>query len=276
MRKSDIKAYYEDEAYDYNSEFYEKKIAYPTLIYRQNYILDMIREAHLPRDSKLLDVGCGPGELLIKLSEDFDQLMGIDIANEMITIANQKLENRSSNKNIVFEVGDIENLRFEDKTFDLIICSGVIEYLKDDEGWMKEIKRTLKPGGYLIINVTNKYSIRKWTSAPIEKLKSSKILLNLMNFIKEKVLRKGKIHYFPFKPRLHSPYKFDAYLLENGFMKINHNYFDFAVLPAPFDTLLSFIITPIKKALERYSRRNMVINGTGYIVQVKKTVANNV
>jgi ubiquinone/menaquinone biosynthesis C-methylase UbiE len=270
MKKTTVKEYYEDEAYDYNKEFYEEKSDYPTLIYRQNYILDMIKEEKLPRASKILDVGCGPGELLLKLSEDYEHLTGIDIADEMITIANQKLENISSNKNIVFEVGDIENLRFEDKTFDLIVCSGVIEYLKDDEGWMKEIKRTLKPGGYLIINITNKYSIRKWTSAPIEKLKSSKILLNLMNFIKEKILRKGKIHYFPFKPRLHSPNKFDSYLLENGFSKINHNYFDFAVLPTPFDTLFGFITIPLKKALERYSRRNMVINGTGYIVQVKK------
>ena len=270
MKKSDIKAYYEDEAYDYNEEFYEKKSAYPTLIYRQNYILDMIKEIQLTRDSKILDVGCGPGELLLELRGDYEFLAGIDIADEMITIANNKLEKKMSNKNLIFEVGDIENLRFEDKTFDLIICSGVIEYLKNDEGWMKEIKRTLKPGGYLIINVTNKYSIRKWTSAPIEKLKSSKILLYLMNIIKEKVLRKGKIHYFPFKPRLHSPHKFDAFLVENGFIKINHNYFDFAVLPAPFDTLFSFITTPIKKALERYTRRNMVINGTGYIVKAQK------
>ena len=270
MKKSEVKAYYEEEAYDYNEEFYEKKSAYPTLIYRQTYILEMIKEIQLPKESKILDVGCGPGELLLELRGDYEFLAGIDIAQEMITIANNKLEKKSSNKKLIFEVGDIENLRFDDNTFDLIICSGVIEYLKDDEGWIKEIKRTLKPGGYLIINVTNKYSIRKWTSGPIEKLKSSKILLNLMNIIKDKVLGKGMIHFFPFKPRLHVPKKFDAYLFENGFKKINHNYFDFAVLPAPFDTLFSFITTPIKKYLEKFTRRNMVINGTGYIVKAKK------
>jgi ubiquinone/menaquinone biosynthesis C-methylase UbiE len=270
MKNTEVKAYYEKEAHDYTEEFYEKRNSYPTLIYRQNYILKMIREIKLPKASKILDIGCGPGELLLELKNEFEFMVGVDIAQEMINIAYGKLENISTKNKILFEVGDIENLRFDDHSFDVIICSGVIEYLKDDEAWLKEIIRTLKPGGYLIINVTNKYSIRKWTSGLIEKLKSSDTLLNLMNFIKEKILGKGKIHHFPFTPRLHSPIKFDAFLVEHGFKKVNHNYFDFAVLPAPFDTLFGFVTTPIKKYLERFTRTNMLLNGTGYIVLAKK------
>jgi ubiquinone/menaquinone biosynthesis C-methylase UbiE len=229
----------------------------------------MIKELQLPKESKILDVGCGPGELLFAISDDFEFLTGIDIAQEMIDIANKNLEHKSSNKNLIFELGDIENLKFDDKSFDLIICSGVIEYLANDEEWISEIKRVLRSDGYLIINVTNKYSIRKWTSGLVDKMKSSKILLNMMNILKDRIMGKGKIHLFPFKPRLHSPREFDGYLHQNGFTKINHNYFDFAVLPAPFDTLFDFITIPIKKFLERYTRKNMVFNGTGYIVKAE-------
>jgi ubiquinone/menaquinone biosynthesis C-methylase UbiE len=270
MKDSKVKAYYEEEAIAYNQEFYEQNSAYPTLIYRQNYILEMIREIKLPKEAKVLDVGCGPGELLLELIEDFNYMIGLDIADEMVSIANIKKAKLPHSENLTFEVGDIEALRFKSNEFDLIVCSGVIEYLKDDTEWIKEVKRVLKPGGYLIINITNKFSIRKWTSSLVERLKSSRILLKLMNFIKEKVLGKGKIHYFPFKPRLHSPGRFDAYLIKNGFQKINHNYFDFAILPAPLDTILGIITTPIKKRLEKYTRKNMVFNGTGYIVKAKK------
>ncbi|MDD3860586.1 MAG: class I SAM-dependent methyltransferase [Bacteroidales bacterium] len=269
MKNNRVKEYYETEAVDYNKEFYESDSKYPTLRYRQNYILKMIKNLNLPESSVILDAGCGPGDLLLSLDQNFKALFGIDIAEEMISIANKKLVSHK-NKNITFNCGDIENLNFNDSQFDIIVCSGVVEYLKDDIIWMKEIKRVLKPDGYLIINVTNKYSVRKWTSGFVEKLKSIKVIFNFMNFIKVKVLHKGKIHYFPFKPRVHSPSKFDKYLINNGFEKITHNYFDFAVLPSPFDTLFGFITTPIKKHLEKYSEKNMKFNGTGYIVCMKQ------
>ena len=269
MSKNIVKQYYEDEAYNYNKEFYEDKEVYPTLIYRQNYILQMINSLHLPKESKILDVGCGPGELVIKLHEYFDTLIGLDIASEMIEIANRKKLKYAPNSNLTFEIGDIENLKFRNETFDLIVCSGVVEYLNNDEEWMKEVKRVLKPDGHLIINVTNKYSIRKWSWALIENLKSSKPLLVTMNFIKQRILKKGKIHHFPFRPRLHSPKKFDAFLCQNGFTKIYHNYFDFALFPAPFDALLGFLTTRIRRSMEKYTSKNMFLNGTGYIVMVK-------
>lgn len=271
MKSTGVKEYYESEATDYNKEFYESKNSYPTLLYRQNYILGMIKNINLPPEAKILDAGCGPGDLLLAIDKKYQSLNGIDIAEEMVNIANQKLLTKSNSENeITFKCGDIENLDFGDSQFDLIICSGVIEYLKDDIIWMQEIKRVLKPEGYLILNVTNKYSVRKWTSGLVEKLKSSKAILSFMNFVKVKILKKGKIHHFPFKPRVHSPKKFDKYLQANGFTKLSHNYFDFAVYPAPFDTLLGFFTTPIKKYLERFSQRNMVLHGTGYIVCGKR------
>jgi ubiquinone/menaquinone biosynthesis C-methylase UbiE len=271
MKNTRVKEYYESEATDYNQEFYESKNSYPTLRYRQNYILNMIKSLNLSNESTILDAGCGPGDLLLAIDKKYSALNGIDIAEEMIVIANKKLHTQTNlNNQITFECGDVENLNFPDLQFDVIICSGVIEYLKDDEGWLKEIKRVLKPDGYLILNVTNKYSVRKWTSGFVEKLKSIKPFLNFMNFIKTKVLKKGKIHHFPFKPRVHSPKKFDKFLKTNGFTKISHNYFDMAIFIAPFDTLFWFITTPIKKYLERFSHRNLLLHGTGYIVCAKQ------
>ena len=272
MKDQNVKAYYEKEAYEYDEQFYVKEGSYPTLRYRHNYMLKMVGEINLPENAKILDVGCGPGEMVRDLIKAGREIHGIDIAIEMVNIAKEKIKNSPfKDANVHLAVGDIEKLTFEDDFFDLIIVSGVVEYLKDDETWLAEINRTLKKGGFLIINVTNKYSVAKWTSGLFEKAKSNKRMFNFFNFFKEKVLNKGKLHYFPFRPRVHSPKGFDSLMAQNGYEKIRHNYFDFAIFPAPLDTLLGFVTTPLRRYMEKFSQRNMVFNGTGYIVLFKKT-----
>ena len=269
--KENVKEYYEKEASVYNEEFYLKREEYPTLRYRHNYILHMISEISLPDTAKILDVGCGPGEMIKDLAKHNWKIYGVDIAKEMVEIASERINPELLNKGqVVIGEGDIENLQFEDDLFDVIICSGVIEYLKDDILWLKEISRVLKTNGYLIINITNKYSVRKWTTPFVEFIKSKKNIYNALNLVKEKILHKGKLHYFPFRSRVHSPNGFDNYMYKNNFQKIKHHYFDFAIFPAPFDTLLSFFTTPLRKKMEYLSEKNMLINGTGYLVLYKK------
>ena len=265
-----VKPYYEKEAVEYDRQFYKELDSYPLLKYRHNYILKRIEQLQLPDNIHILDAGCGPGEMVLELSKYNWSVWGIDIAENMIAIAKEKI-NRDSDKSgrIHLSIGDIEKLEFSDNFFDLIICAGVVEYLDDDRKWLKEIVRVLKPGGVLIINITNKYSIKNWSAAIIERMKRNKTLFSAMEFVKRKILKKGKLHYFPFRPRLHSPNKFDKLLNKNGFQKLSHNYFSFSILPAPFDTLFGFITIPIRKYMERYSERKMILNGTGYIVCAK-------
>lgn len=271
MKDESVRSYYEVEADDYNQSFYEKEDPYPTLRYRHNYILGMVAEMELPADAKVLDIGCGPGEMVIDLRKDQWELWGIDIAENMVNIAHEKLAKAPVLPNKVhFSVGDIENLDFPDQSLDLIVVSGVVEYLKDDEDWSRELDRVLKPGGYMVVNVTNKHAIRRWTAPAIEFLKRSKAVYGFANFVKEKVLRRGKLNYFPFRPRVHSPKVFDQFLADKGFEKISHNYFDFSIMPAPIDTLLGFVTIPIRKRMENRSAKDPVLWGTGYIVSARK------
>jgi len=271
MKKNKVKAYYKGEADDYDRMFYLEDDRYPTLRYRHNYMLDMVNAIDLANDAVILDVGCGPGEMVMDLIKDERELYGIDIAQEMIDRAEGRLAKHEGLTNKVhLSVGDIENLDFPDDKFDLIICSGVIEYLSDDVHWLKEINRVLKKDGHLIINVTNKYSVRRWTAGVVESMKQVKPMKKMMDFTKDKILRRGKLHHFPFKPRVHSPKGFDRFLEEKGYEKISHNYFDFSLFPSPLDTLLSPVTLPVKRGMERFSTRKMVLNGTGYIVSAKK------
>lgn len=271
MKNSKVKEYYESEAHDYNKEFYLNPGEYPTLRFRHAHILKMVSTLELGPQHRVLDVGCGPGEMLVDLAKIGCEVHGMDIAQEMVEIAQERLSSTRELLNPThIAQGDIENLTYQNDFFDLIICSGIVEYLKDDTKWLAEITRTLKPNGHLIINVTNKYSIRRWTVAPIEALKSIGFVFSIANFIKEFVLDRGKLHFFPFKPRVHSPSAFDSLMDQHGFSKISHSYFDFALLPAPLDTVLGFALTKIRKSMERFHKYNMKLNGTGYIVHFQK------
>lgn len=271
--KVNVKEYYESEAEDYNREFYLEDKKYAPLRYRHNYILKMVEALDLPAKAKILDVGCGPGEMIVDLIKADRELHGIDIAQEMIDIANNRLAKQlKGRKNkIELSVGDIENLNYPAGYFDLVICSGIVEYLEGDENWLREVSKVLVPNGYVIVNVTNKHSIKKWTTGILEPLKSSKLVFGMVSFFKEKVLGQGKVHHFPFSPRTHSPNGFDDLMKANGYEKRGHHYFDFAILPYPLDTVLSFAVIPLKKYLEKnYSQKNMTLNGTGYIGSYKK------
>jgi ubiquinone/menaquinone biosynthesis C-methylase UbiE len=70
----------------------------------------------------------------------------------MIRIARENIKRNIPNANCVLRKGNIEKLDYENETFDVVIASGVIEYLKTDGQAMKEMARVLKRNGILILN----------------------------------------------------------------------------------------------------------------------------
>jgi ubiquinone/menaquinone biosynthesis C-methylase UbiE len=114
------------------------------LVSRQRFALEMVGTA-APRASKVLDVGCGTGEMAAKLMRLGYDVWGVDLAEPMIRHARDRYGPDR------FRVGDIEHIPFRDNTFDAVVCLGVIEYLATDEPALREIWRVLKPGGSAVI-----------------------------------------------------------------------------------------------------------------------------
>ncbi len=98
---------------------------------------------------KILDVGCGTGELAHSLAEDFKaaKVHGIDLSETMI----EKARAKEFKENIDFRVGDVEQLPYEDNTFDVITCSHSFHHYPNKEKAMAEMYRVLKPNGRLMI-----------------------------------------------------------------------------------------------------------------------------
>src|SRR6185369_15900184 len=100
----------------------------------------------MPPNARVLDVGCGTGDLSIEL---FDKtaadVVGIDFCNPMLQLARQKAPQ------LRFIEGDALQLPFPDASFDMMTVGFVLRNLSSITGGLAEFKRVLRPGGWLAI-----------------------------------------------------------------------------------------------------------------------------
>jgi len=115
-------------------------------------VLKMMRNE---RDKRILDIGCGDGDLLFKLKDNFDELYGVDIAKNRILRANKRAKKRK--EKYIFKQVDVDKLGlpFKNNYFDAITCVALLEHVFDPYFVVAEIARTLRPKGMLILLVPN-------------------------------------------------------------------------------------------------------------------------
>lgn len=107
---------------------------------------------NLNSHSKILDVGCGSGAILIPLWENGYQAVGVDPEPADLYGRLASLESLERfRKSVICARG--EALPFHSGVFDIVICSEVIEHVQRPELILNEIHRVLKPGGALCITV---------------------------------------------------------------------------------------------------------------------------
>ena len=103
-------------------------------------------QRHLRSDAKILDVGCGTGDLSIELFEKTGaQVTGIDFCRPMLELASAKAPH------VRFIEGDALRLPFADATFDCVTIGFALRNLASVEQGLAELRRVLKPGGMLAV-----------------------------------------------------------------------------------------------------------------------------
>tara|TARA_Y100001960_G_C14423217_1_gene703942 strand:- start:76 stop:789 length:714 start_codon:yes stop_codon:yes gene_type:complete len=110
----------------------------------------LVKKTNVSKQDLVLDVATGTGDVAFNLASRAQHVTGLDIASEMIKIANQK-NSKKNFDNIKFIVGDGEKLPFEDKTFDVITIAFGFRNIANQEGALKEFNRVLKDSGRLFI-----------------------------------------------------------------------------------------------------------------------------
>ncbi|MBI2587381.1 class I SAM-dependent methyltransferase [Candidatus Amesbacteria bacterium] len=105
----------------------------------------------------LLDVGCGVGRTALAAWEKGYRVLGIDMEQRVIEIAKQQL-----NEAIKFKVADITKIKFADnKKFDVIVCSEVIEHVTKPQQVLDRAVSLLKEKGIFVMTTPN--GMEQWS-----------------------------------------------------------------------------------------------------------------
>lgn len=111
-------------------------------------ILNLVNESSV-NPKNILDVGCASGWFLSQLHQNFpkSQASGVDVYKDAIT------HGKKQYKFLKLVYGDAHKLPFLNESFDLVVCTEVLEHVVDPQGVLKEIKRVLTPNGITIIEM---------------------------------------------------------------------------------------------------------------------------
>lgn len=106
---------------------------------------------------KVLEVGCGIGTDFLQFARAGADLYGIDLSSHSVELVEKRLKLYGLNAKVLID--DVENLLFEDSSFDLVYSWGVIHHTPDTQKAINEIYRVLKPEGKTIVMIYHKFSL---------------------------------------------------------------------------------------------------------------------
>lgn len=114
-----------------------------------NFYSSLISSVKPLRPDSILDAGCGEGFTMDKLSKSIvgKKIEGVEYSKDAIILGKKLFPNLTSRQGSVYE------LPYKDNSFDLVICTEVLEHLDEPTRALKEILRVSKK--YLIISVPN-------------------------------------------------------------------------------------------------------------------------
>lgn len=130
-------------------------------------IQKFIANIHIKKGMRILDVGCGRGDLAFYLARHGASVVGIDYAQAAIAIAEhaRRMQSKSIQKLVSFQRMNAKKLNFPSDNFDVVISIDVFEHLYQEELViaMQEIKRVLKPKGILLVHTEPNKIYLEWT-----------------------------------------------------------------------------------------------------------------
>jgi tellurite methyltransferase len=127
------------------------------------YLFDQLLKGRFDNCKTILDAGCGGGRNLVYFLQNGYDVYGVDQSAQAVENVKQ-LSAMLSPQNALsnFSVAGVEDLPFAGECFDLLICSAVLHFAKNEahfDAMLQSLWRVLKPGGYFFARLASDIGI---------------------------------------------------------------------------------------------------------------------
>ena len=147
--------YFESTADYWKSVYADDRLVPAIYRERHNTALRWIRDLDLHPRARILEVGCGAGLITVALARDGYIVDAVDPTTAMLQMTRNGAARQSVQGQVRLHAGDVHALPFQAQTFDVVIAIGVIPWLHSERVALQEMRRVLKPGGYLLVTADN-------------------------------------------------------------------------------------------------------------------------
>ena len=100
-----------------------------------------------------LDLGCGRGEVSVQMALAGATVTGIDVSRESLARARTLAGKHGVGDRVALDTGNAEAISFDDNSFDLAVCAGLMSFV-DFDRTAAELSRVTRPGGTVVIHDT--------------------------------------------------------------------------------------------------------------------------
>lgn len=166
-----------------NIGYWEQVLQAPTPSYQELFEAEkayLISE--IPKDAKVLDVGCGEGRNIKSILEATPNVYGVDMDSKAVQDAKQNFKEL---ENVHVVQGEAKALPFEDGSFDVVTLLMILPNLNTDkEAAFKEAERVLKDDGFIIVSTfaetafEERMEIYKQVNAPIKRIDGTTVIFD--------------------------------------------------------------------------------------------------
>ena len=133
-------------------QFSQQAESYAALVNRSGSPLGgpLLECVHPQVQDRVLDVGCGSGQLAVSLAPLVAHVTGVDLTPAMLQQA-RALQAKAGVGNVVWMLGDSRRLPVTDGAFSLVISRSMFHHAADPQGTLAEMRRACAPGGRIAV-----------------------------------------------------------------------------------------------------------------------------
>ena len=157
-----VNFYFEEVASDW-AEIYERQ-GVNEFVHQERLriVLDMVGRIGLSLQTRVLEVGCGAGFGTLAFAKMGFIIDAIDPVQAMVDATHARARRAGQERRVRSGLGDVHALCFPNETFGLVLAIGVLPWLSSPEQPLQEMCRVLRPEGYLIVTVDNRWGLRQF------------------------------------------------------------------------------------------------------------------